>query len=209
MLPHKKNPDIAELARAKSGRLIGNLTGLLAVLKGLPLAYNRDLQEDKEPMFDSFKQVRLGLAAMRGLVATMEFDYEKMAEAASDPTLVSVDLADFLVRKGVPFREAHRRIARLIARYLEAEMSSRPAGQVSKDAPTLKDLVRDEPDLGEEAAKLCDIGTALVARQSPGGGGPEAVSKQLQQFTSQLRSDMARLELNLPCLLYTSPSPRD
>ena len=189
MLPHKKNPDIAELARAKSGRLIGNLTGLLAVLKGLPLAYNRDLQEDKEPMFDSFKQVRLGLAAMRGLVATMEFDYEKMAEAASDPTLVSVDLADFLVRKGVPFREAHRRIAGLIARYLEAEDS-----QASKDAPTLKDLVRDEPDLGEEAAKLCDIGTALVARQSPGGGGPEAVSKQLQQFTSQLRSDTARLQ---------------
>ena len=155
------------------------------MLKGLPLAYNRDLQEDKEPMFDSFKQVRLGLAAMRGLVATMEFDYEKMAAAASDPTLASVDLADFLVRKGVPFREAHRRIAGLVARYLDAD---------SLGSKTLEDLVRADPDLGEEAAKLCDIRTALAARQSPGGGGPEAVAKQMQQFASQLRADTARIQ---------------
>ena len=189
MLPHKKNPDIAELARAKSGRLIGNLTGLLAVLKGLPLAYNRDLQEDKEPMFDSFKQVRLGLAAMRGLAATMEFDYEKMAAAASDPTLASVDLADFLVRKGVPFREAHSRIAGLVARYLDSETDADTLG-----SPTFEDLVRADPDLGEEAAELCDIRTALSARQSPGGGGPEAVAKQMQQFASQLRADTARIQ---------------
>ena len=187
--PTRKNPDIAELARAKSGRLIGNLTGLLAVLKGLPLAYNRDLQEDKEPMFDSFKQVRLGLAAMRGLVATIEFDYEKMAVAASDPTLVSVDLADFLVRKGVPFREAHRRIAGLVARYLDSETDADTLG-----SKTFEDLVRADPDLGEEAAELCDIRTALSARQSPGGGGPEAVAKQMQQFASQLRADTARIQ---------------
>ena len=119
----------------------------------------------------------------------MEFDYEKMAAAASDPTLASVDLADFLVRKGVPFREAHRRIAGLVARYLDSETDADTLG-----FKTFEDLVRADPDLGEEAAELCDIRTALSARQSPGGGGPEAVAKQMQQFTSQLRADTARIQ---------------
>ena len=107
MLPQKKNPDIAELARGKSGRLIGNLTGLLATLKGLPLAYNRDLQEDKEPLFDSVEQVTLAVAALTGMIATATFVPEAMQAAADEETTAATDLAEFLVRSGMPFREAH------------------------------------------------------------------------------------------------------
>src|SRR5204863_1641508 len=114
MLPQKKNPDIAELARGKSGRLIGNLTGLLATLKGLPLAYNRDLQEDKEPLFDSVDQVRLALVAVNGLLDTATFDTERMADAAQSQYLAATDLAEYLVREGVPFREAHAIVGGLV-----------------------------------------------------------------------------------------------
>src|SRR5262245_1858074 len=106
MLPQKKNPDIAELARGKSGRLLGHLTGFLATLKSLPLAYNRDLQEDKEPLFDSFDQVRLGLAALTGLVSTLKFDTDRMAAAADTQGAAAVDLAEWLVGRGMPFRQA-------------------------------------------------------------------------------------------------------
>ena len=107
MLPQKKNPDIAELARGKAGRLIGNLTGFLATLKGLPLSYNRDLQEDKEPLFDALDQNRLALSAMAGLLATAEFAHGRMREAADAPASAAVDLAEYLVEQGMPFREAH------------------------------------------------------------------------------------------------------
>ena len=107
MLPQKKNPDIAELARGKSGRLIGNLTGLLATLKGLPLAYNRDLQEDKEPLFDSVEQVTLAVAALTGMIATATFVPERMQAAADEETMAATDLAEYLVRAGTPFRDAH------------------------------------------------------------------------------------------------------
>ena len=115
MMPQKKNPDVAELARARAGRLIGNVTGLLATLKGLPLAYNRDLQEDKEPLFDSLAQVRGALAALAGLLRTATFDEARMAAAADDPFLAATDLAEVLVSRGVPFRAAHERIAGAVA----------------------------------------------------------------------------------------------
>ena len=108
MMPQKKNPDVAELARGKAGRLIGNLTGLLATLKGLPLAYNRDLQEDKEPVFDAVDQVRLALAALTGLMATATFDDRPDAGGGRGPS-VATDLAEWLVRQGMPFRQAHER----------------------------------------------------------------------------------------------------
>src|SRR5690606_13745324 len=107
IMPQKKNPDIAELARGKSGRLIGNLAGLLATLKAQPLAYNRDLQEDKEPVFDSVAQLRLLLPAMTGLVATLTFDTARMAELAPLGYTLATDMAEWLVRRGVPFRVAH------------------------------------------------------------------------------------------------------
>ena len=101
MLPQKKNPDIAELARGKAGRLIGNLTGLLATLKGLPLAYNRDLQEDKEPFFDALDQITLGLSAVTGMLASSTYRGDRMTAAADSPYGAAVDLAEFLVAKGV------------------------------------------------------------------------------------------------------------
>src|SRR3954453_14831930 len=113
MLPQKKNPDVAELARGKSGRLIGHLTGFLATLKGLPLAYNRDLQEDKEPLFDAVSTVTLGTAALAGLLASATFDTERMARAADAPLAGAVDLAEVLVTKGMPFRDAHHVVGAL------------------------------------------------------------------------------------------------
>src|SRR5207237_1056607 len=104
MLPQKKNPDIAELVRGKAGRLIGHLTGFLATLKGLPLAYNRDLQEDKEPLFDAVDQVTLALAALAGLLATAAFDAERMAKAADGGDATAIDLTEWLVTGGMPFR---------------------------------------------------------------------------------------------------------
>ena len=107
IMPQKKNPDVAELARGKAGRLIGNLTGLLATLKGLPLAYNRDLQEDKEPVFDSVDQLRLLLPAVAGLVETLTFHPERLEALAPRGFALATDLADWLVRQRVPFAEAH------------------------------------------------------------------------------------------------------
>ena len=114
MLPQKKNPDIAELARGKSGRIIGHLTGLLATLKGLPLAYNRDLQEDKEPLFDALDQMGLALRALSGLVGTARFDHDRMRAAADNPLSCAIDLAEFLVAAGMPFREAHAVVGGLV-----------------------------------------------------------------------------------------------
>ena len=118
MLPQKKNPDIAELARGKAGRLIGNLTGLLVTLKGLPLAYNRDLQEDKEPLFDSVDQVSLALVALAGMIDTATFVPERMAAAADAETTAATDLAEWLVGGGTPFRDAHAIVGELVRRHL-------------------------------------------------------------------------------------------
>ena len=106
-MPQKKNPDVAELARGKAGRLIGNLTGLLATLKGLPLAYNRDLQEDKEPVFDSIDTLHLLLPALTGMVATLAFDTARLESLAGQGFSLATDVAEWLVRQGVPFRVAH------------------------------------------------------------------------------------------------------
>ena len=107
IMPQKKNPDVAELARGKAGRLIGNLTGLLATLKGLPLAYNRDLQEDKEPVFDAADTLELLLPAVSGMIATLKFNTERMESLAPQGFALATDIAEWLVRQGVPFREAH------------------------------------------------------------------------------------------------------
>jgi argininosuccinate lyase len=111
MMPQKLNPDVAELARGKAGTALGRLTGLLAVLKGLPLAYNRDLQEDKEPVFAARRDVRGALAALAALVGGIEFDRGRLAAAAGDPLLGATDAAEALVREGVPFRDAHDQVA--------------------------------------------------------------------------------------------------
>jgi argininosuccinate lyase len=180
MLPQKKNPDVAELARGKAGRLIGHLTGFLATLKGLPFAYNRDLQEDKEPLFDSVDQAQLALSALAGLMATARFNVERMAAAADSPAAAAVDLAEFLVEKGVPFREAHGVVAALVRDSLERHLP-------------LAELVQAHPDLGSEAVSLLEPGVPVTRRTSPGAAGPEAVADQLRRFRERLFVDEERL----------------
>jgi argininosuccinate lyase len=179
MLPQKKNPDIAELARGKAGRLIGDLTGLLATLKGLPLAYNRDLQEDKEPLFDAVEQVHLALSAMTGLLATLDVRTDRMQAAADSPYAAATDLAEHLVAHGTPFRDAHALVGALVRRALAGEGS-------------LAALVEAEPALGPDAARLLEPGMAVSRRTTPGGAGPGPVATQLTRFSAQLAADRAR-----------------
>jgi argininosuccinate lyase len=179
MLPQKKNPDIAELARGKAGRLIGDLTGVLATLKGLPLAYNRDLQEDKEPLFDAVEQVQLALSAMAGLLATLDVRVDRMQAAADSPYAAATDLAEHLVAHGTPFRDAHALVGALVRRALDGEGS-------------LAALVEAEPALGADAARLLEPGMAVTRRTTPGGAGPGPVAVQLVRFRAQLAADRAR-----------------
>jgi argininosuccinate lyase len=180
MLPQKKNPDVAELARGKVGRLVGHLTGLLTTLKGLPLSYNRDLQEDKEPLFDSLEQVRLALAAVTGLMATAGFDVARMQEAADSPAAAAVDLAEWLVGKGMAFRQAHEIVGGLVR------------ASVERHVP-LTELVETHPDLGSEALFLLEPGTAVTRRTTAGGAGPKPLVEQRQRYGERLRIDEERL----------------
>lgn len=180
MLPQKKNPDVAELARGKAGRVIGDLTTVLVVLKGLPLAYNRDLQEDKEPLFDAVDQVTLGLRAVSGMLATATLDTAAMAAAADQPTAAATDLAEFLVDRGVPFRDAHAVVGGVVRRHLAGEGS-------------MVDLVEAEPLLGPEATGLLAPGASVRQRRTPGGAGPLPVAEQRQQAAQRLDSDAGRV----------------
>ncbi|HSP02472.1 MAG TPA: argininosuccinate lyase [Acidimicrobiales bacterium] len=181
MLPQKKNPDIAELARGKAGRVIGDLTGLLATLKGLPIAYNRDLQEDKEPLFDAVEQVRLALRATAGQYATLTMRTERMAEAADAPTAAATDLAEFLVRAGTPFRDAHAIVGALVRQSVD-------------DGASLAELVTAHPDLGPDAAALIEPGVPVTMRTTHGGAGPAAVAAQLDRFRARLSTDRTRVQ---------------
>jgi argininosuccinate lyase len=180
MLPQKKNPDVAELARGKTGRLVGHLTAVLVTLKGLPLAYNRDLQEDKEPLFDSVEQVALGLAALSGLLATAEFDTARMAAAADAPEAAAVDLAEWLVAAGMPFRDAHHVVAGVVRESLGGGAS-------------MAESVAAHPQLGPEAAALLEAGAAVRRRTTAGGAGPATVAALLERFRERLEVDRARL----------------
>ncbi len=180
MMPQKKNPDIAELARGKAGRLLGNLTGFLATLKGLPLTYNKDMQEDKEPLFDSCDTIRLSLLALDGMVSTITFNTDRMAAQADSPYSAATDLADHLVRGGMPFRAAHAVVGELVRRALAGEAS-------------LVDLVSAHPDLGSEAARLLTSGASVKQRVSRGGGAPAAVVPQLAAVIERLAADRLRL----------------
>jgi argininosuccinate lyase len=181
MLPQKKNPDIAELARGRSGRLIGNLAGMLATLKGLPLSYNRDLQEDKEPLFDSVEHVGRGLSAMTGLIGTASWNVERMQSAADSPFSAAVDLAEWLVVRGMPFREAHGVVGGLVRDAIERRVP-------------MAELVAAHPALGEEAVALLAPGTPVTRRTTPGGAGPDPVREQLKRFQKHLSLVATRVE---------------
>ena len=180
MLPQKKNADIAELARGKAGRFIGNLTGLLATLKGLPLAYNRDLQEDKEPLFDSVAQIQAILAALSGMMATVAWNEVAMAQAADAPSAAAVDVAEYLVRAGVPFRQAHAIVGGLVA--------DSQATQAD-----LRQLILDHPLLGPNAAALVDAGVPVSNRTTAGGAGPAPVADQLIRLQARMEEEEASL----------------
>ena len=180
MMPQKKNPDIAELARGKAGRLIGHLTGFLTTVKGLPLTYNKDMQEDKEPLFDSVDTVRLTLLALDGMVASTTFRTDRMAEEASSPYAAATDLAEWLVAQGMPFRDAHAVVGEHVRNALAGEGA-------------LADLVAADERLGDEAAALLAPGVSFTRRTTHGAGGPTAVAAQLDRFRSQLAADEARL----------------
>ena len=187
IMPQKKNPDIAELARGKSGRLIGNLAGLLATLKAQPLAYNRDLQEDKEPVFDSVAQLELLLPAMAGLVSTLTFDTERMAALAPAGYTLATDIAEWLVRQGVPFRDAHE--------------SAGAAVRVAEERGVgLKELTDDElvaisSHLTPEVREVLSIEGSVSSRDARGGTAPSRVAAQLdavQAAAQRLRRQLSR-----------------
>jgi argininosuccinate lyase len=173
MLPNKKNPDIAELARGKAGRLIGDLTGFLATLKGLPLAYNRDLQEDKEPLFDALSTLSLSLVALRGVFETLEFVPERMRAAADVATTAATDLAEDLVRDGTPFRDAHAAVGSLVRDATTGDRS-------------FAELVAADDRFAADASRAFEQGEAVRRRTTPGGAGPGPVSEQLLAARARL-----------------------
>jgi argininosuccinate lyase len=186
LMPQKKNPDVPELVRGKSGRAIGNLVALLTVLKGLPLAYNRDLQEDKEPIFDSAATLRDSLEVLAGAVATLRVDVRRMREAASDPLLLATDLAEALVREGVPFREAHEAVGRVVKHCVTKDLDLR---QLSRE-----DLRAFHPGFAAPAAELVDLERSLESRSLPGGTARARVLSALDRAEREAREELAALE---------------
>ena len=185
IMPQKKNPDIAELTRGKSGRLIGNLTGLLATLKGLPLAYNRDLQEDKEPVFDSVDTLLVVLPAVTGMIATLTFDTGRLAELAPQGFSLATDVAEWLVREGVPFREAHE-IAGAAVRRCE---------ELGCDLPELTDdqLAEISTYLTPDVREVLTVAGSVASRDGRGGTAPQRVREQLAELVARVETARAAL----------------
>ncbi len=179
IMPQKKNPDTLELTRGKSGRLIGNLTGLLATLKGLPSSYDKDLQEDKEPLFDAFDTLEMSLVVMAGLIRTLKVQ-PKNLEAQLEPGLLATELADYLVKKGVPFREAHGLVGEAVRL---AEENERALTDLS-----LAELHGLSPFFGDDVRDVLTISSALAQRSVPGGTAPEALQAQLDKARQLLAS---------------------
>jgi len=176
IMPQKKNPDVAELARGKSGRLIGDLAGLLATLKGLPLAYDRDLQEDKEPVFDQVDTLDVLLPAVAGMLATMTLHLERMAELAPQGFSLATDIAEWLVRQGVPFRQAHE-ISGACVR--ECERRGIELWDLSDE-----DLAGIDSRLTAQVRNVLNVAGAVAARSGRGGTAPVRVAEQLAKARS-------------------------
>ena len=174
IMPQKKNPDIAELARGKAGRVVGNLTGLLTTLKALPLAYNRDLQEDKEPVFDSVDTLEVLLPAFTGMVATLRFNTERMADLAPQGFSLATDVAEWLVRRGVPFREAHEISGACVRRCDELG--------VELDGLSDEQFAEISPHLTPEVREVLTVDGAIRSRRGRGGTSPKRVAEQLEEL---------------------------
>jgi argininosuccinate lyase len=170
-MPQKKNPDACEIMRGKTGRVIGSLMGLLVLIKGLPMTYNRDMQEDKEPFFDADRTVTASLGIMADMLRLMEFVPEKMAETVKRGFLNATELADYLAAKGVPFREAHHITGAAVA-YAEGK-------GVGLEDLGLDELKRFSGEIGEDVYAVLDYSAAIRRRITPGGTGPESVAAQI------------------------------
>ena len=182
IMPQKRNPDFAEIARGKSGRVYGNLMALLTVLKGLPLTYNRDMQEDKEGLFDTVDSVLATLRVMAGVVSTMRIDARRMGEAARAGYALATDIADYLVAKGMSFREAHGVVSRLSAHAVEH-------GKRFDELPL--DTYRRFSDQFDEDVKEISVESSVAARDVPGGTGFEQVGRAISNARAQLEAERA------------------
>ncbi len=178
LMPQKKNPDVAELMRGKSGRVIGNLVSLLTLLKGLPMTYNRDLQEDKERLFDTADTVRATVRVCAAMLHNTSANREVCEAAALDPGLLATDLADYLVRKGIPFRQAHHAVGRLVAL---AENLAKPLNRLS-----LEEFQSVEKEFAADALKVFDLKKALAKRNLIGAPGTREVKRQLARWKKLL-----------------------
>ncbi len=186
LMPQKKNPDVAELVRGKSGRVIGILVSLLTVMKGLPLTYNRDLQEDKEPIFDSAKTLQECLEVSAGALATLRVEVEKMASAAEDPMLLATDLAEALVRANLPFREAHETVGRIVKHCLSRDLDLRSLSR--------EDLQTFHPAFPASAAELLSLDRALEERGHIGGTSRQRVIEALDAADARIARETRALD---------------
>lgn len=178
IMPQKKNPDVAELMRGKTGRVYGDLMGLLTLMKGLPLAYNRDMQEDKEPFLDTHDTVSPSLTIMAGMLSELDFNAERMARALKAGFLNATELADYLAAKGLPFRQAHHVTGAAVA-YAEER-------GVGLEDLSLEELRRFSADIDQDVFAALDYGNAVARRHVPGGTGPESVSAQIDELRAWL-----------------------
>ena len=179
LMPQKKNPDMAELTRGKIGRLYGNLISILTTLKALPSSYNRDLQEDKEALFDSVDTISAALELCTAMLPELKINRERMEEAASDPNLFATDLAEYLVGKGMAFREAHEIVGKLVANAIDKG--------TKLNAIALADLKKLSPLFGVDIADVFDVRRSLAARRAIGAPSPENVKAQIKSWRNQLR----------------------
>ena len=186
IMPQKKNPDFAELVRGKAGRVVGDLTAVLVTLKGLPLAYNKDLQEDKEPAFDAVDTYADSLAAIEGMLATLRVNAGRMRAGADGGFMAATDLADYLAARGVPFREAHEVVGSLV---LLCERSGRTLGELTPD-----ELAAASPVFGEGVHAVLDVEAAVARRTTEGGTAPERVREQLALLHDALVAEEAWLD---------------
>ena len=180
IMPQKKNPDVAELGRGKAGRVFGHLLALLTTIKGLPLAYNRDLQEDKEALFDATDTLILSLEVFAGMIATANFQDVRMGRALDNDSILATDLADYLVKKGQPFREAHGIVGRLVS---HAEAQGKSLRQLS-----LAEYRLFSPLFGDDARRM-SLAASLSARNVPGGTAPKQIARQLRRAKKTLGLD--------------------
>ena len=185
IMPQKKNPDFAELIRGKTGRVYGDLMGLLTTLKGLPLAYNKDMQEDKEGVFDAVDTLSDSLVVMTGMIRTMTVNADAMRKGAHGGFMAATDLADYLVGKGMPFRDAHAVVGRLV---LECEKRGKTLQELSVD-----ELKQADPLFDAGALDAVDIDKIVARRITAGGTGHDAVKVQLDQARERLAADTARM----------------